>query len=328
MTHPPAPLVSVVTPFYNPAPYFVQCIESVLAQDYPEFEYILLDNHSTDGSFDLAQSYASKDSRVRVLRNATRLGATQNHNEVLRQISPRSKYVKVLQADDWLFPSCLKEMVRVAEANPTIGVVGAYTLLERSVYLTGLPHPSEHVSGRAINRRLLLEGLNVLGSPTATLIRADLVRARPAFYNELSPIDDLEVCVELLMNTDFGFVNQVLSFTRRDNPSAMTTLKPFGLGILSNAMVVSKYGKELLTPEELAQRTKEVLRDEYRVLAEGLLKRRPKAFWDLHRNCLALVGHKISKPRIAWHVLEWLCDRIFNPLATAQEILHRARTRR
>ena len=127
------PLVSVVTPFYNPAPYFAQCIESVLAQTYTNFEYVLLDNHSTDGSADLAREYARRDARVKVVRNETFLTMTQNHNAVLRLMSPESRYCKVLQADDWLFPSCIAEMVRVAEAQPSIGVVSAYTLLERSV---------------------------------------------------------------------------------------------------------------------------------------------------------------------------------------------------
>src|SRR5207253_3419947 len=57
------PLVSVVTPFYNTAKYLAQCIEGVLTQSYPEFEYILLDNCSTDGSREIAQIYARQDPR-------------------------------------------------------------------------------------------------------------------------------------------------------------------------------------------------------------------------------------------------------------------------
>ena len=55
------PLVSVVTPFYNTASYLAQCIESVLKQSYSEFEYILMDNCSTDGSSEIAETYARRD---------------------------------------------------------------------------------------------------------------------------------------------------------------------------------------------------------------------------------------------------------------------------
>ena len=55
------PLVSVVTPFYNTAPYLAQCIESVLTQTYPHFEYILMDNCGTDGSGEIAESYPRRE---------------------------------------------------------------------------------------------------------------------------------------------------------------------------------------------------------------------------------------------------------------------------
>ena len=60
----PSPLVSVLTPFYNTAPYLAECIESVLAQTRGDFEYLLVDNCSTDGSDDIAAGYAARDPRI------------------------------------------------------------------------------------------------------------------------------------------------------------------------------------------------------------------------------------------------------------------------
>lgn len=321
------PLVSVVSPFYNPEPYFRQCVESVLAQTYTHFEYVLIDNMSTDGGAAAADEFARRDPRVRVVHNTKFLTQQQNHNEAMRHVSPDAKYVKVLQADDWLFPTCLEQMVALAEANPSVGLVSAYTLLERSVYLDGLPHPSACVPGRDICRRFLLEGLNVFGSPTASLIRADIVRSREPFYDEDSPIEDLEICFEILKNSDFGFVNQVLTFTRRDNISAMTVLKPFGMPILSHPMILEKFGAHYLTPEEIARRSREVYRDEYRTLAHGVLRRFPTAFWDLHRKCLGLVGRTIDKPRVAWTVLVLLLERLLNPQATLARLWRKTKAK-
>src|SRR6516165_5401066 len=90
------PLVSVVTPFYNTAPYLAQCIESVLAQTHVEFEYILLDNCSTDGSGEIAEDYAHRDPRIRLIRCSQFLSQLANYNRALAHISGVSKYCKMV----------------------------------------------------------------------------------------------------------------------------------------------------------------------------------------------------------------------------------------
>src|SRR5262245_9335007 len=109
------PPVSVLTPVYNGENYLAECIESVLAQSYQNWEYIIVNNCSTDRSLEIAQSYAQKDARICIRNNRTLVGVSENHNIAVGQISPASKYCKVVHADDWLFPECIMEMVKVAE---------------------------------------------------------------------------------------------------------------------------------------------------------------------------------------------------------------------
>ncbi len=128
MVSPRNPLVSVLTPVYNGEKYLAECVESVLAQTYQNWEYVILNNSSKDRTLEIAQDYASRDRRIHVHSNAAVVPMIENHNISFRQMAPESEYCKIVHADDWLFPQCLAEMVRVAEANRSVGVVGAYGL--------------------------------------------------------------------------------------------------------------------------------------------------------------------------------------------------------
>ena len=74
------PFVSIVTPVHNEAEYLSQCIESILAQTYQNWDYTIVDNCSSDGSLEIANRYAAKDPRIRVVKNPELLRAIPNHN--------------------------------------------------------------------------------------------------------------------------------------------------------------------------------------------------------------------------------------------------------
>lgn len=90
------PSVTVFTPVYNGARYLADCIESVLSQDYRDFEYTILNNCSTDGTLGIAESYAKKDPRVRVKTNAVFVSAIENHNAGFRLVPRHHKYLSLI----------------------------------------------------------------------------------------------------------------------------------------------------------------------------------------------------------------------------------------
>src|SRR5690349_12438950 len=110
------PLVSVLTPVYNGAAYLVECIESVLRQTYQNYEYIIVNNCSTDGTLEIAEKYAAADGRIRVHTNNKFVGVIDNHNIAFSQMSPSARYCKLVSADDAIFPRCIEQMVLLAEA--------------------------------------------------------------------------------------------------------------------------------------------------------------------------------------------------------------------
>ncbi|MGH9400492.1 MAG: glycosyltransferase family 2 protein [Terriglobia bacterium] len=317
----PLPLVSIVTPVYNNAEYLAECVESVQAQTYQNWDYTIVNNCSTDGSGEIARRYAAKDPRIRVYNNLQFLEVLPNHNHALRQISPESTYCKIVFGDDWIFPQCLEEMVAVAEEHPSVGVVGAYGLEEHEVVWRGLPYPSRLVSGRAICRRTFLEDIYVFGTSTSVLYRSDLVRSRDPFYNESNFHADREACVVLLKTCDFGFVHQILTFKRLQAGSltptvSMDLMTHFGATLYT----LVTHGPDFLTREELDSCLNQLLAEYYNFLAVSLMRgRRDKEFWDYQKRKLnETVG--FSRTRLAGAVLARLCRLFLNPYETIEKL--------
>lgn len=252
-----APLVSVVTPVYNGACYIVQCVESVLTQTYENFEYIVVDNCSTDATPDIVQQYADRDSRVRLVRAAEFVSQHENANRALRLISAASAYTKEIHADDWLYPNCIEQMIAVARPHPNVGLVGAYRLLCSTVDLDSLPVELTVVPGRDVCRAHLLGRPwgYLFGSPSSILYRSDFVRARPEFYKSTNGlVADQEACLNVLSRSDFGFVHEVLTYTRRHPEAASSYFNRLCTHPAGQLDLLIEYGPRHLTKSEYRRR--------------------------------------------------------------------------
>jgi glycosyltransferase involved in cell wall biosynthesis len=314
-------LVSVVVPVYNTADYLAECLESALAQTYQHWELVVADNRSTDRSRDIADGFARRDARVRVVTADTHIPQVPNYNRAVTLMSTESRYCKVLQADDWMFPECLARMVEVAEADPDIGIVGGYTVLGDYLWCQGLEFPSRSVPGRDVCRRHLLKGGSVFGSPTSLMYRSDLVRARHPFYSETSMFEDTAVCYDILEHARYGFVHQVLSYARVDQGSMSARLIGYNAWLLHEVQIVHQYGPKFLTAGELRDRWGDLTRRYYRFLGGAALRGRPAEFWRYHREGLAEVGIGLSRGRIVSLALSAALDLALNPKSTVENLL-------
>jgi glycosyltransferase involved in cell wall biosynthesis len=307
------PLVSVVTPVYNGERFLRNCIESVLAQTYSNWDYTIVNNCSTDRTLEIAQEYAAKDSRIRsVVTNRSFVRVIANHNNAFRQISPESKYCKVVAADDLLLPECLELMVRLAEDNPSVGVVGAYGLRRDEVLWQGLPYPSPVVRGRDMARYRLMGRPYVFGTPTSVLFRSDIVRSRDEFFDESNLHADAETCLEIMEGHDFGFVHQILTHqgVQEDSLTRMSERRQTVLPWLLAQLI--EFGPKFLSKEELKSQLHQNLHDYYWHLGWQVFKGRDREFWDFHRKKLESVGYPMSRLRLAryalWTGLYYLLD--------------------
>lgn len=301
------PLVSVVTPVYNGERYLGECIQSVLNQKYQNWEYIIVNNCSTDRSLEIADKYAAKDARIRVLSNSNLLPMLQNSNYTFQQISSQSRYCKVLHADDWLFPRCLDQMVDIAEAYPSVSIVGSYGLWGDKVVCDKLPFPSHFVRGHVICHDALLDIVNPFWSPSSLLIRSDVMRSRIPFYNEAHLHADVEACYEILQNSDFGFVHQVLTFIRIHEASITSTVAaPLNKLILLNLDLLIRYGPIYLSPKEYRSHLRSRFFEYYRFLAHSLFQLRERKFWKYHYSTLKQMGFSLSVAKLVAVAVEEL----------------------
>jgi glycosyltransferase EpsE len=122
------PRVSVVTTVYNGEPYFDRAIPGILAQTYEDFEFVLVDDGSTDRSQERLRELAEQDPRVRVFAPG-RLGPAAAYNYAVTQA--RGEYIARQDFDDRSYPDRLRLQVALLDAHPKVGIVGgAYVLVD------------------------------------------------------------------------------------------------------------------------------------------------------------------------------------------------------
>ncbi len=110
-------LISVIIPVYNSEPYILECIRSAAAQTYSEFEILLVDDGSTDGSGDLCEKAVREDERVRFFRCGHK-GVSAARNKGIKEA--RGKYIFFLDSDDLIHPQLLETLEKLSEENHAV----------------------------------------------------------------------------------------------------------------------------------------------------------------------------------------------------------------
>jgi glycosyltransferase involved in cell wall biosynthesis len=110
------PRISVLVPTYNHAPFVRETLDSILAQDHPDFRVVVADDASPDGTADIVEAHAGGDPRVRLLRAERNLGLAGNFNRLLGAIE--GEYFAWLGGDDVMLPGKLSRQVAALEARP------------------------------------------------------------------------------------------------------------------------------------------------------------------------------------------------------------------
>lgn len=209
-------------PTYNGEATIASAIEALLAQSFGDFELVVGDNASTDGTAEVAMRYAQADPRVRVVRRASNLGANANYSLLVREA--RGEYFKWASSNDWCAPTFLERCVEVLDARPEVVVAYPKTrlfvesLADATDYEDRLDLEEDDPSARFLRVRSTMQLSNAMNG----LIRLSALRRTrlmPAYRSA-----DMVMTGHLALLGKFVEVPEYL-FYRRMSPEAATRLR-------------------------------------------------------------------------------------------------------
>jgi glycosyltransferase involved in cell wall biosynthesis len=203
--------VSVCIPTYNYAAFLPETIESILAQNFGDFELLIIDDNSTDDTRSVVESYAQRDPRIRFSVNAGNVGMVQNWNLCLARA--RGEYIKFVFGDD-LLPSAdaLGKMAALLDRDPSLSLVcSARTIVdEQSRVLRVESHIKKTgvLPGVDVINSCLLQKKNLIGEPSIVMFRR--AQAERGFLANYRQIVDLEMWFHLLEQGSLAYLDEPL----------------------------------------------------------------------------------------------------------------------
>jgi glycosyltransferase involved in cell wall biosynthesis len=209
----PAPPVSVGLPVFNGADFLVQALESILAQTYTEFELIISDNASTDATPDIVRDYASRDTRIRYIRQAENIGIGNNWTFVAKQA--RGPLFKWMPANDLLAPTLLADCLKVLQDDPDVVLCYGRTQLidMANNRLDAYGDDFEALSADPLERyRIVRRKLNLCTSILAGVVRLDALKR--CGYMANYPHSDRVLIAGLALQGKLVLLPQILFYYR------------------------------------------------------------------------------------------------------------------
>lgn len=220
--------VSILLPVFNGSKYLADAVDSLTSQSFEDYELIICDDCSEDGSFELVEKLAASDERIKVFRNDKRLGLFKNYNRCL-ELS-EAQFIKPFAQDDLLHPDCLKISLEALERYPTVSLM---SVGRRRVSADGeliddsdLPNSSNFVdagvpiTGSEVIQKSLFPLVNYIGEPSCVMFRRSAMGV--GFDANFYHLGDIEYWLRILLEGDYYFEAEDLCYFRSHQGSAST----------------------------------------------------------------------------------------------------------
>lgn len=199
--------ISVILPVYNGLAYLRQSVESVLAQTFTDFEFIIVDDCSTDGSYEYLS--ALSDARIKLIRNEKNKGLFPNLNFLISQSA--APLIKLWAQDDVMYPFCLETIVNFHRQHP--GISFSYSgrdLIDEKGVITGRHEndPTPDIVDKDLHARIAFYTGSIAGNIANVTICRKALFVTGMFNESMKISGDFEMWVRLSLVAPIGFIRQ------------------------------------------------------------------------------------------------------------------------
>ncbi len=205
-------LVSVLMTARNAESYIGQSIESILNQSFADFEFLIIDDTSTDKTWEIIKFYQAKDSRIKASRNEIRHGISKNRNRLVSMASGR--YIVWQDADDISLPERIKKQVAFMDSNNEVGICGGWLKFFNSKGILGIRKYS--ASDKILRKNIFR--FSPLAQP-ASIIRKDALIKAGKYDEKLIAAEDLDMSFRIGQNYKFGNIQEIILLYRQAGDS-------------------------------------------------------------------------------------------------------------
>lgn len=208
----PPPKVSVLIPVYNGERHLAECLESVLAQDFPDLEILIGDDGSRDNSLEIIKQFAARDPRIRWWQNSRNAGLTANTNVCIR--AARGEYFKFVHQDDLLLSAAaVRKLAAALDAYPNTSLAGCLPHVtgtrSRPTLFSDRPGCFD---GKKTIVTCLEQNTNLIGSPSHTMCRRR--QAQRGYDERFTGFMDFEMWCHLLEQGGYAYLAEPLASWR------------------------------------------------------------------------------------------------------------------
>ena len=164
----------------------------------------------------------------------------------------------------------------------------------------------------------------VFGSPSSILIRSDLIHSRDPFYStKYQLVADQEVCYYLLQNSNFGFVHQVLTYSRVHDHQVSTVTDIHNRQIVEELMLMQEFGPIFFSAKESQERFDQALERYYKFISHSIVERKDTEFWKFHKRGFEKLSIHPNRIRLLSGIIEVLFNMVLHILLHPKKLIRK-----